>query len=433
MNYKQALDYIHGTYKFGSKLGLDNIRVLLELLGNPQKKLKIIHVAGTNGKGSTSSFITSMLSEEGYRVGLFTSPYLETFTERIRIGNELIPENRLAEITEEVKNKVDEMLNLQYNHPTEFEIVTAIAFKYYYEEKVDFVVLEVGLGGRFDSTNIIDKPLASVFTPISYDHMNILGDTLDKIAWEKAGIIKENCLAISGQQQKEAEDVIRSVANEKKCEFIMVPNQNINITKIDETGAVFDYYYENFNKKGLQLKLLGKHQVYNASLALTVLIKLRENQVLRVSDKSLVKGLEKTRWKGRLEIVRNKPLFVIDGAHNIQGVDSLIQNIKRIFKYNKLILGIGLLGDKDVEKIVSKLVPLADNIVVTKPLSPRALKAQELAEIIKQYNRNCIVKENIKKAINEAVRISNEGDLIVFSGSLYLIGEVRKIVVSESK
>jgi dihydrofolate synthase/folylpolyglutamate synthase len=430
MNYKEALEYIHGTRKFGSKLGLENIRILLELLGNPHKELKIIHIAGTNGKGSTSSFISSILKEARYNVGLFTSPYLEKFTERIRINEECISEEDLARITSTVKENVEKMIENGYNHPTEFEIVTAIAFVYYYQKKVDYVVLEVGLGGRYDSTNIIDKSIASVITPISMDHMDILGDSINKIAWEKAGIIKDNGLVICFPQEQEAQDVIERVVKEKKGELITVPIDNISLTEIGPTGSRFNFSYNTKTFEDLQINLLGSHQVFNASIALTTILVLKEKGLVDVTDYSIINGLRKAQWKGRLEILKEKPSFIIDGAHNLQGAQALRNSIKNLFKFNKLILGIGILGDKDVEKIVKELVTIADAIVITEANNPRALKAEELAKIVSKYNNNYFIEKDIEKAVEKALNISDKEDLIVFSGSLYLIGDIRRIILN---
>ncbi|EOC99497.1 bifunctional folylpolyglutamate synthase/dihydrofolate synthase [Caldisalinibacter kiritimatiensis] len=428
MKYNEALEYIHSTRKFGSKLGLENIRKLLELLGNPHKELKIIHIAGTNGKGSTSSFIASILKEGNFKVGLFTSPYLEKFTERIRINGEYIKEEELAEITEMVKDKVKAMLRKGYNHPTEFEIVTAIAFMYYKKQKVDYVVLEVGLGGRYDSTNIIDTPLASVITPISLDHMHILGDTLGKIAYEKAGIIKDNSIVICHPQENEAIEVIKKVAKEKSSEIIIAPINNARIENISSTGSEFSFKYRNNNFKRLNIRLLGRHQINNAIVALITILELKEKGLVNISYNSIIKGLENTKWKGRLEVLMQNPTFVIDGAHNRQGSESLKKAITELFKYDRLILGMGILRDKEVEYIIQNLAPLADQVIVTEANSPRTLKAEELAESVREYNENIIIKNKLESAIDRAFDMADKKDLIVFSGSLYLIGDVRKYI-----
>lgn len=426
MNYEEALRYINDQEKFGSNLRLDTIRKLLELLGNPHKDLKYIHIAGTNGKGSTSSYVATMLEEAGYKVGLFTSPYLERFNERIAINGADIPNERLAEITERVKDRIQIMIQEEYEHPTTFEIITAIGFVYFKEEKVDYVVLEVGLGGRLDATNVIDESLLSIITTIDYDHMDVLGNTLGEIAYEKAGIIKERGLVLSYPQKEEAIEVIEKVCEERKAELTICPMENVKIIELNEYGGIFDYHYNNTTFKNLEISLIGEHQVYNAALSVTAILLLREKGLVNITDEQIRSGLKKARWKGRLEVLNRHPLFVIDGAHNPQGVQTLVDNLKR-FRYNRLILGIGILKDKEVEKIVEAITPLADEIVITEANIYRKMKAEELEQMINKYNKNTHVEKDIKKAIYKSYELAKEDDLILFMGSLYLIGDVRKI------
>jgi len=428
MNYREAIEYIHGTKKFGSKLGLNNIRTLLDLLGNPHNELNFIHVAGTNGKGSTCSFISNVLIEGGYKVGLFTSPYLETFNERIRINNQDIDNDSLAKITFKVKEKVDEMLDKGMAHPTEFEIVTAIAMEYYKQEKVDFVVLEVGLGGRYDSTNVIESSAASVITTISMDHTDILGDTIGKIAYEKAGIIKDNGLVICYPQEDEAQEVIEKVAKEKNARLIKVPTNKLQVLEINEFGSKFNFEFDDIKMTDVEIELIGAHQTQNAATALTTILALRKEGIVSISDEAIRKGLKGAKWNGRLEVLKRKPTFLIDGAHNIQGIQALKKTLKDIFKYDKLILGIGILADKDVEHMIKEIAPIADKIIVTEANIFRALKADDLAAKIVKYNNNVVIESNIEKAVQKSFEMADENDLIVFSGSLYLIGDVRTIV-----
>lgn len=427
MNYQEALDYIHGTYKFGSKLGLDNIRYLLELMDNPQKDLNIIHVAGTNGKGSTSSFLSSILVEEGYKVGLFTSPYLEEFTERIRINNKNIPKKDLGNITEKVKIKVDQMIKEGKSHPTEFEIVTAIAFEYFKEKKVDYVVLEVGLGGRLDSTNVIEKPLVSVITPIDMDHRDYLGDTLKEIAYEKAGIIKEKGFVVSHSQNPEALEVLKEVCCERESKLFIAPINDIDIKTYNGLETLFDIDINNKKYENMVIKLIGKHQANNATVALTTIEVLKQYYGLKISIESIKEGLKKAKWPGRLEVLSRKPYLLIDGAHNPHGAKALREAIKEIFEFDRLIGVIGILGDKDVDGILSEIVPLCDKVIVTKPNNPRALSIDKLASKIVTYkNDNQIIKsESISNAVDISIKISESNDLIVYFGSLYMIGEVR--------
>lgn len=427
MNYQEALSYINDKDKFGSRLGLSSVGKLLELLGNPHIGLKYLHVAGTNGKGSTSSYLAHTLQSAGYKVGLYTSPFLERFNERIQINGLDIPDDTLGRITGIVKASADIMILEGLEHPTTFEILTAIAFLYYKEEATDYVVLEVGLGGRFDSTNIIESSLVSIITTLDYDHIAELGDTLAKIAYQKAGIIKENGLVVSYPQAEEAMEVIREVAVENNADLYFSPNDNINITEENEFGSIFNYTYEDHKLDNLKISMIGEYQVYNASLAVTALLVLRDKGLLKITNEEIRDGLNKTRWKGRLEVLKRNPTFLIDGAHNVQGINQLAKALK-LFNYDKLILGIGILKDKDVSHMVELLAPMADMIVVTEVKMPRKLEAEELANEIKKYNKNVFVEKEVKDAINKAIELATDADLIVFGGSLYLIGEVRTLV-----
>lgn len=427
MNYTDALAYINDKEKFGSRLGLTSISKLMELLGNPQDSLKVIHVAGTNGKGSTSSYLSSCIKVAGYDVGLFTSPFLERFNERIQINGIDIPDETLARITSDVKEAADKMLELGLQHPTTFEIITAIGFIYFKEQSVDYVVLEVGLGGRYDSTNVIKSSIASVITSIDFDHINELGDTLAKIAYEKAGIIKENGLVISYEQDPEAHDVIKDVARSLGAKIYNSKNENIEIIKETDTGNTFNYKYEDQNIDAIKTSMIGEYQVYNASLAITTLLVLRENGLIDIRDDDIYKGILNTKWNGRLEVLKRDPVFLIDGAHNVQGIEHLAKAL-RLFSYDKLILGIGILKDKDVDHMIEKLIPLADIVVTTEVDMPRKLAAEELASKISKYNDKIYIEKDIKGAIDKAISLANKDDLILFGGSLYLIGEVRTLV-----
>ena len=427
MNYQEALSYINDKDKFGSRLGLASIGKLLELLGNPHLGLNYLHVAGTNGKGSTSSYLAHALQSAGYKVGLYTSPFLERFNERIQINDVDIPDDTLARITALVKQGADTMVEQGIEHPTTFEILTAIAFIYYKEEKVDYVVLEVGLGGRFDSTNIIDKSLVSVITTLDYDHIAELGDTLGKIAYQKAGIIKQNGLVVSYPQAEEAKEVIEEVVLDKGADLYFSPNDKVVIKEENEFGSIFDYSFQNHKLDDLKITMIGEYQIFNASLAVTTLLVLRDKNLVKITDEQIRQGLSNTRWKGRLEVLKRNPTFLIDGAHNLQGINQLARAIK-LFKYDRLILGIGILKDKDVNHMVEQLAPMADLIVVTEVNMPRKLDAETLASEIRKYNKNVFIEKEVKNAINKTIELATDKDLIVFGGSLYLIGEVRTLV-----
>lgn len=427
MDYNEALAYINDKNKFGSRLGLDSIKELMNNLNNPQDNLKFIHLAGTNGKGSTSSYLSNILQVAGYKVGLFTSPYLERFNERFQINGQDIPDEDLGRITGLVKEAADKMFEKGLEHPTTFEIVTAICFLYFNDKNVDYVVLEVGLGGRFDSTNVIAKSLASVITTIDFDHINELGDTLEKIAYQKAGIIKENGLVISYQQKDQALRSIEGVVEEMGASLYISEEGNIDIKEETEFGSRFDYKYKDISFKDVKISMLGHYQIYNAALAITTILILKEKDLINVEREHIYRGLIQSKWKGRLELIGEDPLFLIDGAHNIQGINNLSKALN-LFKYNKLILGLSILKDKDIDKMLESLIPLADKIIATQVNMPRKLLAEELAVKIKKYNKEVYWETEIKDAIKKAEEFADKDDLIVFAGSLYLIGDVRTLV-----
>ena len=431
MNYNEALQFIHESHKFGMRLGLDNIKKLLELLGDPQNNLKIIHVAGTNGKGSTCSFISSILKESGYKVGLYTSPFLETFTERIRVNGENIREEEVGKIVSLIKEKIEIMVSEGYSYPTEFEIVTAMAFYYYNQEKVDFVALEVGLGGRYDATNVIDKPVVSAITSISLDHTGILGDTLAKIAFEKGGIIKENCPTIVYPQQEEASEVIKNICAEKKSKYIECDFKNIEIKSSNINSQIYNCNINGKELRDVEIKLIGDHQIKNSIVALNVIEYLNDIKITNISEENIRKGLLETKWPGRIEKISENPMFIIDGAHNEEGAKSLANSIDKYFENKNKILVIGMLEDKDIESVLDLLIPKFNKVITTTPDNPRAIDANKLKEKIERYNIEVTCKPNIKEAVDYALEISNKDDAIISAGSLYMIGNVRTIIVNK--
>lgn len=431
MNYNEALQFIHESHKFGMRLGLDNIKKLLELLGNPQNNLKIIHVAGTNGKGSTCSFISSILKESGYKVGLYTSPFLETFTERIRVNGENIREEEVGKIVSLIKEKIEIMVSEGYSYPTEFEIVTAMAFYYYNQEKVDFVALEVGLGGRYDATNVIDKPVVSAITSISLDHTGILGDTLAKIAFEKGGIIKEDCPTIVYPQQEEASEVIKNICAGKKSKYIECDFKNIEIKSSNINSQIYNCNINGKELRDLEIKLIGDHQIKNSIVALNVIEYLNDIKITNISEENIRKGLLETKWPGRIEKISENPMFIIDGAHNEEGAKSLANSIDKYFENKNKILVIGMLEDKDIDSVLDLLIPKFNKVITTTPDNPRAIDANKLKEKIERYNIEVTCKPNIKEAVDYALEISNKDDVIISAGSLYMIGNVRTIIVNK--
>ncbi|KRQ87234.1 Folylpolyglutamate synthase [Caloramator mitchellensis] len=425
MKYDEAINYIENVGKFGMNLGLERIRRLCELMGNPQDNLKFIHIAGTNGKGSTSAFVSSILEEEGYKVGVYTSPYIERFTERIRINKDEISEVDVVKYIELIIPLIERIVKEGFENPTEFEIITALAFKYFYDKKVDFVVLEVGLGGRYDATNVVN-PLVSVITTISYDHMNVLGDTLDKIAYEKAGIIKPNKPLVLYPQMEEARDVIINVANQNNSKIYFVESLIPKINQNSVDGIKFNISgYKEY--KNLHINLLGEHQVYNSLTSIMTIEALRDLGI-NISNKSIYEGLKNAKWPGRFEILNKNPYIVLDGGHNIQGIESLVKSVKHYFEGSKVKIVVGMLKDKEYIKMIEMLFKASDEFITVTPDSPRALKSYELRDIIISYGKNAIAAKDVEEAVKMGLDLVKGNDVLLFCGSLYMIGHARSIL-----
>lgn len=425
MNYQQALEYIHGTSMFGIKLGLDNITLLLDYLGNPHKNLKCIHVAGTNGKGSTSHMISNVLINSGYKTGLYISPYLEEFTERIQIDGTKIRKEELAEITEKIKNAVSKMMKDGHPSPSEFELVTAIGFEYFNQKAVDIVVLEVGMGGRFDATNVITAPLVSVITSIGMDHTQYLGDTLEKIAFEKAGIIKPESTVVLYPQCEDVTEVIKEQAK-KTNSICLFPNiSDIILEDADLNGQVIFYAKKASPFKDLKfsLTLLGDHQVLNCLTALTALEALVEKGY-EISRDAVTESMSSIAFPGRFERISSNPLTIIDGAHNLNGFEALSKTLSR-YMNKKIFVVIGILADKDYGPMLKEIAPYARKFFTVTPLNPRALPAEKLATyIISNFNIEAEALDSIDSAAEIALN-SPADDIYLFVGSLYMIGEAR--------
>jgi len=423
----KTIKYLEELRVLGSNYGLERTERLLELLGNPHKKLKLIHIAGTNGKGSTSSILGKVLIEHGYKVGFFNSPHLEEIEETIRVNDENIPEEDLVYLLEEIKPYVNKVVEEGYKHPTEFEVLTCIMFLYLYRQKVDFGVIEVGLGGRLDSTNVI-KPILSIITSISLDHTNILGNTIQEITNEKAGIIKDAIPVITCNQKDEALYIIKNKALLTKSKLTIVDSNDFVFLEIVNDDIPYQRVSVNFNnnKYTLDLALLGKHQIINLSLAIKALEEFEKLNYIKVNINKLYKGVKNVKWKGRLEVLKKDPFIVIDGAHNIAGIEFLKSNIEEYFKYKNLYLILGILADKNVEEIVKIIAPVATEVYTVTANSIRAASANELKEVVLEYNNNCIAFDDYDKAIKLSLSKANKDDLIVAAGSLYMIGEIRK-------
>ena len=418
MTYNEALEYIHGISWTFCKPGLERTMELCQKIGNPEKKLKFIHVAGTNGKGSFSSMTASVLQAAGYKVGLYTSPYICRFNERMRVNGEDIPDEVLAEITEYIKPIADRMSD----KPTEFELITAIAFEYFKRESCDVVVLECGMGGRLDSTNVIKNPYLSVITGISLDHTAFLGDTIEKIAKEKAGIIKEGTPLLFGGENDEAKRVISEVAHKQGSDIYFTDYSRLKIKEATLSGSVFDYK----SLQNVKISLLGLYQPRNASLVIDAIEILRKRG-LSISYEALRAGLLSARWKARFEVIGNNPTVIFDGAHNPEGITSAVESIKHYFGDKKLVLISGVLRDKDYRLIARSMAEVISHAYTITPDNPRALLAEDFAAVLQDEGVIAKGAKSISEALYLAKETARELDTAVCSlGSLYTYSDVAR-------
>jgi len=425
MNYNEALEYIHKINWVFCNPGLDRIKHLCNKLGNPQKNLKFIHVAGTNGKGSFCAMLSNILTEAGYKTGLFTSPYIKVFNERMAIDGEMISNEELTYLTEKIKPIADEM----EEKPTEFELITALAFEYFSRNKCEYVVLECGLGGRLDSTNIIENPVLSVITGIALDHTAILGDTVEKIAFEKAGIIKRGVPCLWCGDDEIAEKVIKDRAREQGSPFYKVDHSQAVVSSMNLSGTVMSYGAY----KDIKLPLLGEYQVFNASNVLTCVCILRKNRI-EISEDSVRRGLLKTKWHARFEVISETPLVIADGGHNPQGVDSAVKSVKRYFGDQKLYVVSGVMADKDTDFISDKIGSIASKVYCITPDNPRALSAERYAELYRSKGIEADYFNTVRDAVFAAMEDSlKSGVPLLCVGSLYMYLEIWESVKLFSK
>ena len=420
MNYTEALEYIHGVSWTFCKPGLERISELCEKLGHPERKLKFVHVAGTNGKGSFCSMLSSVLTAAGYKTGLYTSPYIVEFNERMRIDGKNIENETLADITERVKPIADSMKD----KPTEFELITAIGFLYFAEAGCDVVVLEAGMGGRLDSTNLIRNPYLSVITGIALDHVDYLGNTVEKIAAEKAGIIKDNAPVLYGGLDKAAEEVIKNASVERGSEFYGIDYNEIKNLTSSLHGTSFDFN----SHKDVHINLLGLYQPRNAALVLRAIDILRDGG-LTIPEEAVKTGLDAARWPARFEIISHDPLIIFDGAHNPQGIESAVESIKYYFGETKVLVFTGVLRDKDHKYIASKLGEIAERAFTITPENPRALSAEDYAAELSEVGVFAEPYPSIEAALNAAKEVAKkESKALVCLGSLYTYQDVIRYV-----
>lgn len=412
MNFNESVEYIHSLLAFGIKPGLERISMLFDLLDNPQEKIKTIHIAGTNGKGSTSTMLSNMLIAEGKKTGLFTSPYVIDFCERIQINGENINKDLLAKSVTKVREKIEE-LNKKGIIITEFEAITAAAFLVFCEQGCEWAVIEVGLGGRFDATNVLTKPEAVVITSISLDHTKILGETISQIAFEKCGIIKNGTRVVTSlNQTQEAFNVIRKACEDKGARLIFTNPKSTQITADTIFGTEFDY-----NKNHYKTRLTGNHQIENTVNAIECA------KVIGISETAIAKGIENTKMLARMEIINEDPLIIRDGGHN-EGCANALRDFLVKYNVKNINMLIGLMADKDVEGYVSKIAPLCKSVVTVTPSNPRALNGKDLKKITEKYCEKCKFIDNSQEGYKYILSNTENDETILICGSFYMMSDI---------
>ena len=418
MTIEEAMAFIHNVNWIGSKPGLERTYELLEKLGNPHKKLKFIHVAGTNGKGSACSMMASILETAGYKVGLYTSPYIHRFNERMQVNGEMISDEELAELCDHMKPVAESMSDV----PTEFEIITALAMEYFVRHECDIVVLEVGMGGALDSTNVIDCPELAVIMSIGLDHTAFLGNTVAEIAETKAGIVKEGGRVVVYGRDPEAEAVFQRICAERHAEYYIPDYDTLNPVMNDLGGQIFDF--DGF--RNLRIPLAGMYQLYNASVVIKAMSVLNKMDNWYISDEAIREGLRKTRWTGRFEILSENPMVIVDGSHNPHGIAATAESIKNYFEKTKLVVIMGVMADKDVENILPTMMPLAEEFITVTPDNPRSMKAEELAARLNASGAKATPAATIEEGCRMALEHANMRRPVISIGSLYMVGDVTR-------
>lgn len=414
MDFTMAMDYIEEKNKLGSVPGLDNVKELLQRLGNPQNKCKCLHIAGTNGKGSIFSFVEEILLEEGYKVGRYVSPTIFTYLERFQINKEIIPQDEFANLLSIIKKHVDEMVEEGLNSPTAFEIETALAFLYFSEKQVDYALIECGLGGLKDATNVIDTPIISVMASISMDHMEFLGSTQKKIAKHKVGIIKKNSMCVSYPQDRTVTKTIIEKCCKENTNLVFVSKNDLEEISSSCDESVFRYKDRTYT-----IKLIGEHQLLNAATAIEVI----NNSGIKVKEKSIVKGLKNTVWKGRMTKVSEKPLIYVDGAHNEQAWKILKNTVNKYFTNRNIIYIIGVLRDKEYTKMIDTLKNTMSYAITVTPDTPRGLEKETLAKLISDAGVPVATADTHDEAIALAKTQIKSDEVILVCGSLSFISD----------
>jgi dihydrofolate synthase/folylpolyglutamate synthase len=422
MSYEETLRYIHNVKWQAAKPGLSRTRRLLDALGNPERRLKFVHVAGTNGKGSTAAMIASVLQKAGYRTGLYTSPYILRFNERMQVNGVHIGDDELERMTDEIRPHADAMTD---DPPTEFELITALAMKYFLYKGCDIVVLEVGMGGELDSTNVIDTPEVAVITAIGLDHTAELGSTPAAIATAKAGIIKEGGSVVIYGGEQEVLDVFERTCAARHARLVRADFSRLSVHGFDLDAARFDF--EPY--KNIRLPLVGTYQPNNAAVSVTALEALRLRG-WHITDENIIDGLNQVYWPGRFEVLLRKPVFVLDGSHNPHGMAATAESLQRHFAGREIIFLMGVMADKDIGHMAGYILPMAKAFVAVEPHNPRAMKADKLAEILNKTGKPATACASIPDGVKEAIRLAGEDGVVVALGSLYFSGDIRDAVLS---
>lgn len=416
MNYEQALNYIHQVAWRGSRLGLERTNELLERIGNPHRALKFVHVAGTNGKGSTAAMLSKILTAAGYRTGLYISPFINRFNERMQVDGEPIGDEELAGITSYVRPFADAMAD----QPTEFELITAIGFEFFLRRNVDIVILEVGMGGQLDSTNVIDTPELAIITNIGLDHTRELGSTIPDIARAKAGIIKPGGDVLIYDLNAEADAVFEETCHRLGARLTVTDHSRISNVTHSLEALTFDCspYGE------LTCGLVGSYQTHNAAVAITAVELLRKKS-WQISDDALKTGLASVRWPARFEVLRRDPIFIADGGHNPQGVSAAAESLNAHFPGKKITFLIGIMADKDIPHMIAQIGPIAESFVTVTPNNPRAMQAEELAKLLRESDLTAVSCQSVREGVALAQEKAGTDGIVCALGSLYLLGDVR--------
>ena len=410
--YKKEIEYLYSLQKFGIKFGLSTTSQLLESLGNPHQGQNYIHIAGTNGKGSVATFLSTIFQKQGFKVGLYTSPHLVRFTERFQINSREIGQEQACRLIQRLRQ-----VFIPDEPPTFFEATTALALFYFALEKTDIAIIEVGMGGRLDATNIID-PLISIITNISMEHQDFLGDNLLDIAYEKAGIIKENVPVVTGVQDSSVIALFQKICEQSHSPLYQLGRD----FSLLESASGFDYHGLCQDLENLHISLTGQHQKINASLALAV-TEILKSQGIEIFDKAIQKGLQNSVWPGRMQIVCQKPLILLDGAHNPQAIHTLAASLKKEFEFHKCFLVIGTMVDKDINSILAGIMPQADYVIFTRPKYERAIDPEQLMELAKPWQKPGQAIQSLPQALDTVHSLARDKDIIVLCGSLFLVGE----------